>query len=278
MIRQEGLRVESVHGDFMVRPPASDRGRELAEQLGVEAPAGADLVLVAVKAYSLPEALAEMEPLVGTATVILPLMNGIDHLDILRERFGAERVLGGLCHIESAIAAPGRIRQLSQRRDITFGELDGRETERVRRIAAAFAAAGIPHRVSDDILRDMWLKLIFISAMGGMTAAAQRPLGAVLGDPGGREMYERLVREAIAVARAAGVRLPADAFERVMETSLGMDPGMTSSLQRDLAAGRPVEVDALCGPVVRHGRRLGVDTPCQQAVATVVRLRAAGRG
>ncbi|HEY8414455.1 MAG TPA: ketopantoate reductase family protein, partial [Thermaerobacter sp.] len=275
-IRRQGLHIESVHGDFTVRPAASDRGRELAAELGVTPAEGADLVLVAVKAYSLPGVMDEMEPLVGTSTAILPLMNGIDHLDALRERFGSALVLGGLCHIESAIAAPGRIRQVSRRRDITFGELDGRETDRVRRIAAAFAAAGIPYRVSDDIVRDMWMKLIFISAMGGMTAAAQRPLGAVLADPEGRETYERMVREAIAVARAAGVRLPADAFQRVMDTSLSMDPQMTSSMQRDLAAGRPVEIDALCGAVVRYGRRHGVATPCQQAIMAVVQLRAAG--
>ncbi|PZN09576.1 MAG: 2-dehydropantoate 2-reductase [Bacillota bacterium] len=275
-IRRQGLHVESVHGDFTVRAVASDRGRELAAELGVTPAEGADLVLVAVKAYSLPDAMDEMEPLVGASTAILPLMNGVDHLDALGQRFGRDRVLGGLCHIESAIAAAGRIRQRSRRRDITFGELDGRETDRVRRIAATFAAAGIPHRVSDDIVRDMWMKLIFISAMGGMTAAAQRPLGEVLGNPAGRETYERMVREAIAVARAAGVRIPADAFEQVMETSLGMDPQMTSSLQRDLAAGRPVEIDALCGAVVRYGRRHGVDTPCQQAVMALVQLRAAG--
>ena len=278
VIRRSGLHVDSVHGTFSLRPIASDRGVRLAEELAVTPGRGADLVLVAVKAYSLPAVLEEMEALVGDGTAILPLMNGIDHLDVLQQRFGAGRVLGGLCHIESALVEPGKIRQSSQRRDITFGELDGRESERVRRIAAALEAAGIPHRISDNILRDMWMKLIFIAAMGGMTAVANRPLGAVLADPDGRQVYERMVREAVAVARAAGVDLPADAVEQVMQTTLGMDPGMTSSLQRDLAARRPVEVDALCGAVVRYGRRYGVDTPCQQAVTAAIRLRAGAAG
>ncbi|HEY8552655.1 MAG TPA: 2-dehydropantoate 2-reductase [Thermaerobacter sp.] len=274
VMRRDGLKVESVHGRFSIRPVASDRGVRLAEELAVVAGHGADLLLVTVKAYSLTAVLDEMEPLVGANTAILPLMNGIDHLEVLERRFGRERVLGGLCHIETALVEPGKIRQTSPRRDITFGELDGRVTPRVERIAAAFAAAGIPHRISPHIIADMWMKLIFISAMGGMTAVANRPLGAVLGDPDGRQVYERMVREAVVVARAAGVDLPADAFEQVMATTMGMDPGMTSSMQRDLAARRPVEVDALCGAVVRYGRRYGVDTPCQQAVAAAIRLRA----
>lgn len=274
VMRRDGLTVESVHGRFSIRPVASDRGVRLAEELAVAPGQGADLVLLAVKAYSLEGALDEMEPLVGADTAILPLMNGVDHLEVLERRFGRERVLGGLCHIETALVEPGRIRQTSPRRDITFGELDGRVTPRVERIAAAFAAAGIPHRISTQIVADMWMKLIFISAMGGMTAVANRPLGAVLGDPDGRQVYERMVREAVAVARAAGVDLPADAFEQVMATTMGMDPAMTSSMQRDLAARRPVEVDALCGTVVRYGQRHGVDTPCQQAVTAAIRLRA----
>ncbi|ADU51464.1 2-dehydropantoate 2-reductase [Thermaerobacter marianensis DSM 12885] len=278
VMRRNGLQVESVHGRFSIKPVASDRGLRLAEELALPPGQGADLVLLTVKAYSLPGVLEEMEALVGGATAILPLMNGIDHLEVLKERFGGERVLGGLCHIQTSLVEPGKIRQTSARRDITFGELDGRVTPRVERIAAAFAAAGIPHRVSDRILADMWMKLIFISAMGGLTAAANRPLGAVLGDPDGRQVYERMVREAVAVARAAGVDLPPDAVDQVMATTLGMDPAMTSSMQRDLAARRPVEVDALCGAVVRYGQRYGVDTPCQQAVTAAIRLRAGGEG
>lgn len=252
-LREEGLQVESVHGDFRVHPAeATDDPAEIGP---------VDLVLVAVKAYDLEAAAQAARPLLGAETAILPLLNGLDADRRLAAVLGPEPVLAGLTHISSSLAAPGLVRQISAVRRITFGERDGTMTPRAGRIAAALASAGIEVVLSDKIEVALWEKFLFIASISGVCCLARRPMGVVLGTPETHQLYLQALREVEAVARARGVALAPDLVERTLALSGGFAPETRPSMLVDLEAGRRLELEALNGAVVRLGRAVEVATP-----------------
>jgi 2-dehydropantoate 2-reductase len=252
-LREEGLRVESVHGDFVVRPIlATDDPGEIGP---------VDLVLVTVKSYDLDAAAQAARPLVGRGTIILPLLNGLDAAQRLAAVLGDGPVLAGLTHISSSLAAPGLIRQISSVRRITLGERDGKATARARRIGEALASSGIEVVISDQIDVALWGKFLFIASISGVCCLARQPMGVVLGTPETRQLYVQALREVEAVARARHVDLPPDIVERTLAMSEAFAPETRPSMLVDLEAGRRIELEALNGAVVRHGRSVEVDTP-----------------
>lgn len=252
-LREEGLQVESVHGDFRVHPAeATDDPAEIGP---------VDLVLVAVKAYDLEAAAQAARPLLGAETAILPLLNGLDADRRLAAVLGPEPVLAGLTHISSSLAAPGLVRQISAVRRITFGERDGTMTPCAGRIAAALASAGIEVVLSDKIEVALWEKFLFIASISGVCCLARRPMGVVLGTPETHQLYLQALREVEAVARARGVALAPDLVERTLALSGGFAPETRPSMLVDLEAGRRLELEALNGAVVRLGRAVEVATP-----------------
>ncbi len=256
-IREKGLQVRSVAGDFHVRAAATDDPGSVGP---------VELVLFAVKSYDTAAAAEACRPMVGSGTTLLCLQNGVDNEDRLAEVFGAERVLAGVVHILATVSAPGVIAQTAGPRTITFGELDGSVTERVRRIHDVLTHAGIDARMSKQILVDLWEKFLFISAQGGVTALTRLGVGDILGCPETAELYRGVMEEVAAVARARGVPLPADAVERALAFARSLNPAMQSSLAHDLAHGRRLEIEALAGAVARYGRQAGVPTPLSFAI------------
>jgi 2-dehydropantoate 2-reductase len=273
-IAAQGLRVMSPDGDFTLRARAVARPDDAG---------AAELVLFAVKTYDEAAAAQALRPVVGRGTAVLCLQNGVETEDRLVGVLGRAPVLGGVTYVSAAIEAPGVIRHSGLSGKIVFGELDGRITARVTAIEAVLRHAGIRTEVVPDIVRVLWEKFVFICAVGGMTATTRATLGEVWDQPESRAMLRALMEEAAAVAGTRGMRLDGvvDRQMALVERLVsGADYHTRASLYHDLAAGKRMELDALCGAVVRMGRDAGVPTPFSTAVVAVLRphdRRAAAR-
>jgi 2-dehydropantoate 2-reductase len=253
-IRERGLRVDSLKGDFVIQPA---QATDDPAQVGV-----VDAIIVGVKTWQLPEAAAAMRPMVGPGTMVVPLLNGVEAPAQLGAALGAQRVLGGLCQIVSMIAGPGHIRHAGIEPLIAFGEMDGSASERVERLRQVFARCeGLTVEVPADIQVALWRKFMFITAISGVGAVTRAPAGVMRLVPETRQMLEDAMREVLAVAHARGIALPDDAPEKAMVFIDNLPPGATASMQRDIMEGRRSELDAQNGAVVRLGKEAGVPTP-----------------
>lgn len=258
-IKDQGLRVKSVKGDFTVEPAqATDDPTE----------AGAvDAVLVGVKAWQVPEAARLMRPLVGAQTFVVPLQNGVEAPRQLAAVLGEEHVLGGLCRIIAYISAPGEITHAGIEPYVAFGELDGRRGGRVERLRRAFAAAqGVTAEAPEDIEVAMWRKFLLICTWSGVGAITRAPIGIVRTQPETRQMLQQSLQEVMDVARARGIDLPSESISETMAFIDDVPADGTASMQRDIAEGRPSELDSQSGAVVRLGEEAGVDTPLHRFI------------
>jgi len=252
-IREHGITVRSDSGDFVAHPAlATDQ----AAEVGV-----VDVLLVAIKAWQVPEALESMRPLIGPETVVVPLLNGVEAPAQLADALGAEHVLGGFCRVQSAIDAPGRIVQGGTAAVIAFGELNGERSPRVERLREIFDVPGITVQIPDHIEAAMWQKLLFVAALGSVGAVTRMPAGIMRGQPETRGMLEEAMSETLAVARGRGLPMADDAVARGMKQVDDLLPNATASMQRDLMDGRPSELEAQNGAIVRFGEAAGVATP-----------------
>ena len=263
-MRAHGLKILSVHGDFEIRPArATDNPAEIG---------AVDLTIFAVKTYDTDSAAELMRPLVGPQTAILPLQNGVESAARLSRYFEKQAILGGAAWIVASIAEPGVIRQESQFRRITFGELDGRGTQRARDIYEALKQSGATVEVSDEIEKVLWTKLLFIASFSGITSVTRAPAGPVLACDESRSLFVRAMREVEAVARAKGIPLDSDVVDKTLVFADGFGATATSSMMRDVVAGRRLEYDALNGAVVRAGRETGVPTPVHEFLWTCLKV------
>jgi len=258
-IRRDGLRLESIAGNAVIdRVEATDDPAEVGP---------VDAVIVATKTWDLPAAAASMGPLVGPDTAVIPVLNGIEAPEVLASALGRRHVLGGLAGMVSYVVAPGRIRHAGAEPWIAFGELDGTVTERVRALEAELRRCrALRVEVPPDIKAAMWEKFLFITSIGGVGAVTRVPFGKFRGVPETRAMLEAAMREVLAVARARGVQLGEDAVTRSLALVDGMEAEGTSSMQRDIMAGRRSELDAWNGAVARLGREVGVPTPVHASI------------
>jgi 2-dehydropantoate 2-reductase len=253
-MQARGLRVASTEGDFKIEPV---QATDDPAAVGV-----VDAVLVAVKAWQVPQAAREMRPLVGTETFVVPLANGVEAPSHLSTVLGQHHVLGGLCRIISALVEPGHIRHAGISPTITFGELDGRRSERAERLYEAFQKArGVTPILTSDIREEMWKKFLFIAALSGVGAVTRAPVGVLRSLPETRAMLEQAMEEILAVAHARDVALPREIVAETMAFIDGLPPDGTASMQRDIMAGRPSELASQNGAVVRLGRKVGIETP-----------------
>jgi len=252
-IREQGLRILSPLGDQHLRDPlATDSPADIGE---------VELVIVAVKTWQLPEAAAAMAPLLGEHTLVVPFLNGVEAPDQLAEAIGPQRVLGGLSKVFSLIEAPGVIRHLNPGTYIEIGELDGATSERVRALVETVQAAGIDAAVSGNIRRALWLKLLLVSSWSGLGALARSPMDIMRGRPATRALIDAAMDEGLAVGRALGHELGDDDKAQLWAFYDAMPAGTTSSMLRDIVDGRPSELDAWNGAIVRFGHQVGVPTP-----------------
>lgn len=253
-IREHGLRVDSIKGDFVVQPvEATDD----PAQVGV-----VDAVLIGVKTWQVIEAAEAVRSMVGTETFVVPLENGVDAPSQLAGVLGQEHVVGGLCGLITSVVEPGHIRHSGADPFIRFGELDNRPSERVERLRQAFErASGLAVEVPSDIHAAMWHKFLLITAWSGVGAVTRSPVGVFRSQTGTRQMLEQVMAEIYNVARARGISLPKEIIGKTMAFLDALPPEGTASMQRDIMAGRPSELKAQNGAVVRIGQEAGVETP-----------------
>ncbi len=252
-MRSTGLKVDSLKGDFTLQAvQATDDPAQVGE---VEA------VLVAVKAWQVPEAAETMRPMVGEHTCVLPLENGVEAPEQLAEVLGAQRVLGGLCHISAFIAGPGHIQHVGIEPHIALGELSGRRSQRTESLRLAFEQAGVWAEVPEDIQVAMWEKFLFIAAISGVGAVTRAPAGILRQLPGTRQLLEEAMKEIFTIARARHVNLPEGIIAKTMAFIDNLPPGVTASMQRDILEGKSSELDSQNGAIVRMGAQAGVATP-----------------
>jgi 2-dehydropantoate 2-reductase len=248
-----GLHVESVQGDFSVNPV---RTAAHPAQAGT-----ADIILVALKAWQIAEAAESLRPAVGPDTLVVPLANGVEAPEQLAAVLGDRPVLGGLCRISSMLAAPGHVRHTAIEPSIVFGERRGGPSPRAEALRAAFERAGVLAEVSTDISRAMWEKFIFIAALSGVGAVTRAPVGVLRSLPETRALLEQAMHEIAAVGRSLGVTLPVDVVARTLAFIDSIPAHTTTSMQRDIQEGRPSELDAQTGAVVRLSTQAGLSAP-----------------
>lgn len=252
-LQSGGLRVDSFLGDFVIQPvQATDDPRQVGP---------VDMVLLAVKAWQVPEVAPALAPMIGEGSGVVFLGNGVEAPAQLIRVLGPEAVLGGLTRISAIIAGPGHIRHLGIEPSIAFGELDGRPSARVEALRQAFERAGVKVSVPADIQAAMWEKFIFIAAISGVGAVTRVPVGVFRTVPESRQMLVEAIAEVVAVARARQIRFSPDIAERTLSLIDGLAPTVVASMQRDIMEGRPSELGAQNGAVVRMGLESGVATP-----------------
>jgi 2-dehydropantoate 2-reductase len=253
-IQREGLRVESIDGDFTVKPAqASNDPAEVGP---------VDAILVCVKAWQVPETAGSLRPMIGAGTVVVPLQNGVEAPSQLQAVLGPDPVLGGLCRIMSSMVAPGHIRHAGIDPYVAFGRLDKQQSPGAERLRDAFSRAkGVRVEIPADIRVAMWRKFLLIAAWSGMGALTRSPIGLIRSQPETRQMLLQALQEIHAVAVAHHVALPREAIDETLAFIDGLPPQGTASMQRDIIAGRPSELASQSGAVVRLGREAGIEVP-----------------
>jgi 2-dehydropantoate 2-reductase len=258
-IRASGLRVSSVDGDFVIHPARIDDDPAVLGQV--------DVVLVGVKAWQVPQAADAMGSLVGRSTFVVPLQNGVEAPGQLAAALGPGRVLGGLCRVLAFLDGPGHIRHTGVTPYVAFGELDGSTSARVEALRRAFTLArGVTVEVPPDIRIAMWSKFLFIAALGGVGALTRSPIGVLRSEPKSRQLLRGALDEIHAVAGRQGIELPPDIVDRTLAYIDTLPTDGTASMQRDIMEGRPSELEAQVGAVVRMGDRLGVAVPVHRLI------------
>ena len=252
-IRADGLQIVSEHGDVTLHPAVVEVG-------GIDRPY--DLVLLCVKAFALDQAMVDLAPAVGPGTLILPLLNGMRHIDLLVDRFGRDAVLGGVCVVSTTLDERGRVVQLASMQELTYGVLDPDHAgPRLTQVDAALQDAGFTARLSDSIVAAMWQKWVMLASAGALNLLLRGTVGDIVAVPDGVNVAREMVAEAVAIAAAAGQPLTAGAWRRIADMVTAPGSTFTTSMYRDVLAGRPVESDAIIDDLVTRAEELGVATP-----------------
>ena len=255
-LRAEGLRIVSPFGDAELAPKLVTTGSITSAY---------DLVLLTVKAYGLEAALDDIAPAVAPGTMILPVLNGMRHVDVIKARFGEKALVGGVCLIAATIDDEGRIVQLTPMHNLIYGEMNGERSERIEAVDAAMQGAGFNAKLSDDIERDMWGKWITLASLGGICCLMRGSVGEIEAAPGGLAFVLRFFDEVVGVVKAVG-KLPGEPIlnmARSMLTQKGS--AMASSMYRDLQKGAPIEADQIIGDLLARAQKAGMETPLLSA-------------
>ena len=252
-IRHDGLQVASPKGDFVVHPAAAT---DDPSKVGL-----VDLVLVGVKAGQISDIGSDLRSMIGPETVVVPLQNGVEAPAELVAALGANPVVGGFCRIVASIAGAGRIRHDGIEPTVVIGELDGSTTARVGRLRGVLEEAGVSVEVPDNIHSALWEKFLLVAPWGGLGGLTRVTLDVLCIASETKRLLEQAMSEVRALAVAHAVTLPADIVEKTVTLLASLPPGTTASMQRDIMAGRPSELEAQTGSIVRLGRDNGVPTP-----------------
>jgi 2-dehydropantoate 2-reductase len=271
-LRKDGLRVESPLGDFVL-PKIQATG----DPTGV---GQVDVVFITTKAWQVTEAAQQIRNTIGPETVVVPLQNGVEAYDQLAAALGSGHVLEGMCHILAMVTAPGVVRHVGTKALITVGERDNVRTPRLENLVECLSNAELGTHVPDNVQVALWEKFEFVASFGGVGAITRAPAGVIRNVPETRSLLERAMQEIVGLARAVGIPVPRESVANTMKLVDSSPPDGTSSMQRDLIAGRASELEAQCGAVVRLGRACNFPTPVHEFIYNALlpgELRARGK-
>ena len=257
-MQRSGLTIEGLDGNFTVNPvKATDDPSTVGN---------VDLVVVGVKAWQVKDAAYAMKPMVGPATTVLPLQNGVDAPKQLADVLGVEQVLGGLCRIVSFVSGPGHIKHVGFDPSITIGELDNQPGQRLDRIYKTLINAGIKTSIADDFDVALWTKFLFIASFSGVGAMNGKAAGELRTNPATRGQLLTAMDEIYKLSRARNINMPSDSVEKGIANVDRLPIDGTSSMQRDIAAGKPSELESQNGAVVRMAREIGLAVPTHELI------------
>jgi 2-dehydropantoate 2-reductase len=262
-LRDEGLQVVSPHGDLRIEPVL-----RIADQLKETY----DVVFLSVKAYTLDQAIGDFASAVGKETMVLPMLNGMRHMDALKNRFGAHNIIGGACRIASELDATGRVVQLNPMQEVLYGELSGEVTPRIEALHATMSGAGFDAHIAADARQAMWDKWVQLAALGAITNLFRGSVGDVTAVADGRDLANAIITECATIVRACG-QPSADEFIEAQRRAMTKEgSSFTSSMFRDLKKGQPVEAESIVGDMVARGRAHGIAAPLLTAAAVNLRV------
>jgi 2-dehydropantoate 2-reductase len=267
-LRKDGLRIVSPHGDLALAP-------KLVLAANIDGPY--DIVLLAVKSYGLDAAIIDCAPAVGPRTMVLPILNGMRHLDTLVARFGEDAVLGGSTRLSTDLDSEGRILQLGEFNDLSYGERNCADTPRIQALHAELSNAGFDTKLSPDIIGLMWRKWMMLAASGAVTCLLRGTIGEVVAAPYGLQTALAVIDECAAIAHGAGYPMPDETMKFTREYLTRPGSPFTASMFRDLQKGAPVEADQILGDLLARGDAHGVDAPLVRAAYVQLTVYANGR-
>jgi 2-dehydropantoate 2-reductase len=265
-----GLVIKSPNGDVTLENPPTVQADTLKDHF--------DVVLLSCKAYDLDDAIKSFAPAVGPQTSIIPLLNGMHHLDLLDAKFGRERVLGGLCAIAVTLNDQREVVQLQPMQSLSFGERDGTMSERVRAIAEIFASGKFGASASAHVLQDMWEKWVFLASLAASTSLMRTTLANILAAPGGKDFLLGVFDECRAIATAEGYPPRAPFVERTMAMLTAEGSPLNASMFRDIKQGQPVEADHVIGDLIARADRAKVPVPRLRVAYTHLKAYEKQRG
>jgi 2-dehydropantoate 2-reductase len=255
-LAKHGLQVLSPSGDSRITPQLLT-----ADQL--DRPF--DVIILAVKAYALDSALADMAPAVGPQTLVVPLLNGMRHIDAITERFGAGVLIGGVCKVNAEVDGEGRIIQHGAINHLAYGELDGQSCERTARLHELLSGAGFETALSTTIKQALWDKWVLLASLGSINSLTRGNVGEVAAVEGGQAFASRMIDEVVAIVSAVGVAPDAEGLAQIRQVLTQKGSKQTSSMYRDLSAGAPIEAQQIVGDLLRRAQGAGIDTPLLSA-------------
>jgi 2-dehydropantoate 2-reductase len=248
-----GLVIKGPAGDVTLKNPPTVQADKLSEKF--------DVVLLSCKAFDLADAIKSFAPAVGSNTSIIPLLNGMLHLNVLDQRFGPERVLGGLCSIAATLNEAREVVQLGPMQSLNFGERDGKMSERVRAISDVLAGGNFGATASDHIMQDMWEKWVFLASLAASTSLMRTSVGNILAVAGGKDFLLGMLDECSAVASSEGYAPGGPFFQRTVGMLTAEGSPLTASMFRDIKAGLPVEADHVIGDLVARADAAKIPVP-----------------
>ncbi|UCZ54228.1 ketopantoate reductase family protein [Bacillus shivajii] len=256
-LKEQGLVIHSVNGDIHVQPKTI---------LATNEPTPFDVVFISTKSYQLRDALTSLERFVSDYTVIIPLLNGIEHMEEMKAYFSPDQIFGGICFIESTLNDAGEIVQTSKKNDLVFGEWNGKVTARAKEIEEVFSGTKSVFQLSENIQKDMWHKYLFITTLSGVTSLMRSPIGPIRDTFEGRTYIQQLFEEIRMTMEAHRAPISDRVVEKQMDTLDNQAPSMKSSMLRDIERGAPIEVDHLQGFLLLLAERYGIETPLLRLV------------
>lgn len=258
-LESAGLQVRSQYGDFSGPVPTISKDALRPDY---------DLVLLSCKAYDLDAAMDAIAPAIGPGAAILPLLNGLSHMDRLNARFGHERVLGGVARIAATLTREGVIEHLNDWSFIDFGEQDGTVSARVKAIEAAFSKSSVKATLEPNILQKMWDKLVFLATVAGMNCLMRANIGEIARTPEGAALMQRFLEANAAIAAKAGYPLSQSSMENYRKFLADRSSTSTASMLRDLEGGGRIEGDHIIGFLLEKARTFGFDATLHEIVFT----------